>query len=167
MTSEELSNAERARRDYIELSEAEVGVARDFLKSEGPAFALDSRLTELDAQRRTALDQMNTALELMGLTPFPWMSRDDLLLFLRNANTETTGLTSGQRLGRQNHLPVPILRSVGMPSGERTPRHATNPSRTTRVKRFGRRSGRVVGQRQCGPRATSPRRWETRGKLDQ
>jgi hypothetical protein len=84
MTSEEMSNAERARRDYIELNEIEVGVARDFLRSEGPAFALDSRLTELDAQRRTALDQMNAALELMGLTPFPWMSRDDLLLFLRN-----------------------------------------------------------------------------------
>ena len=83
MTSEEMSNAERARRDYLELNEIEVGVAREFLRSEGPAFALDSRLTELDAQRRNALDQMNAALELMGMTPFPWMSRDDLLLFLR------------------------------------------------------------------------------------
>jgi hypothetical protein len=78
-----MSNAERARHDYLEVCEVEQQVAREFLGSEGPAFALDSRLTELDAQRRTALDQMNAALQLMGLTPFPWMSRDDLLLFLR------------------------------------------------------------------------------------
>jgi hypothetical protein len=83
MTSEEISNAERARSDYLEVYEIEVGVAREFLRSDGPAFALDSRLTELDAQRRMALDQMNAALQLMGMTPFPWMSRDDLLLFLR------------------------------------------------------------------------------------
>jgi hypothetical protein len=78
-----MTNAELARRDYIDLFETEVGAAREFLKSEGPAFALDSQLTELDTQRQRALDRMNTALEGMGLTPFPWMSRDDLLLFLR------------------------------------------------------------------------------------
>jgi hypothetical protein len=83
MTSEEMSNAERARRFYIELNDIEVGVAREFLASDGPAYALDSRLTELDAERRMALDHMNTALELLDLTPFPWMARDDLLLFLR------------------------------------------------------------------------------------
>jgi hypothetical protein len=83
MTSEEMSNAQLARREYLELYEIEVGVARDFLRSEGPAFALDSRLTELDVQRRMALDRMNAALHLIGDTPFPWMSRDDLLLFLR------------------------------------------------------------------------------------
>jgi hypothetical protein len=78
-----MNNAEQARRNYLELLDIEVGVAREFLQSKGPAFALDSRLTELDAQRRTALDHMNAAIELMGITPFPWMPRDDLLLFLR------------------------------------------------------------------------------------
>jgi hypothetical protein len=83
MTSEDMSNAERARRDYIDLFENEVGVARDFLRSDGPAYDLDSQLTELDFQRQRALNQMNAALETMGLAPFPWMPRDDLLLFLR------------------------------------------------------------------------------------
>jgi hypothetical protein len=78
-----LSDAEQARRDYLELFETEVGVVREFLGSKGPAYAVDSRLTELDAERHGALDQMNAALEAMGLTPFPWMSRDEILLFLR------------------------------------------------------------------------------------
>jgi hypothetical protein len=78
-----MSNAERARRDYLKLYEAEIGLASEFLRSESPDPALDTRLSELDIERQRALDQMNASLKAMGLIPFPWMSREDLLLFLR------------------------------------------------------------------------------------
>jgi hypothetical protein len=83
MTSEEMSKAERARRDYLDLFETEVALANEFLGSKSPDPALDTRLSELDIERQRALDQMNAALDAMGLTPFPWMSRDDILLFQR------------------------------------------------------------------------------------
>jgi hypothetical protein len=83
MTPEEMNDAEQARREYLELHEMELKLSNEFLSSEDPDPAVDTQLIELDVRRQEVLYRMNAALGRLGLTPFPWMSKNDYLLFLR------------------------------------------------------------------------------------